>query len=99
MSDTLFPEMEKTIDVWADTLSLPQKCADPDCKDMLVWAVVVKTGAKMCFTVPVTEIRRYECVPFDAPPQAMPREVAVMPFARNHWSVCPGRDKFRRKKR
>lgn len=91
----------KEIEVFKDSISHATPCTHPKCHRPIIWSVVTKTGKKMCFDHPTVPIRLYdtEFVPVDAPPQAqqVTRTVAVMPFSRNHWASCPGREDFKRK--
>lgn len=89
---------DRTIEVWADTLGGPQPCKDHRCDAKLIWAIVVKSGARMCFTAPAVPLRERPATAADNPTTAG-RIVAVMDFADNHWSICPGARDFKRGKR
>jgi hypothetical protein len=58
------------------------------CRAAITWAVVVKSGKRMCFDG-------------DPPPLRIERDdagrlVQVLELDRNHWATCPKADTFRR---
>jgi hypothetical protein len=80
---------EQTIEVWDDSLSSERPCNGATCREKLVWAEVVKSGRKMCFTAPAVPLRTRT-------DEQTGRLIAVMSFGDNHWSTCPDSKGFKR---
>ena len=78
----------RTIEVFDDTLSPPRPCAGFNCRAKIVWAEVVSSGKKMCFTAPAVPLRTRH--------DESGRLVAVMAFEDNHWASCVDRARFKR---
>lgn len=77
----------KTIEVYADTVG-QGRCKGPHCRRVITWAVVVDSGAKMCFEgLPRAVATREDLTG---------REILAMPFEENHWATCPDREQFQR---
>lgn len=81
--------MIKPVEIYADTRG-SSPCRGPNCRAMLTWAVVVRTGSRMCFTGdPVALKTRLE--------PSTNRLIETVDLNENHWGVCPDAPSFRRK--
>jgi hypothetical protein len=80
----------KTIDVYADTEGFAL-CNGPTCGQRILWAEVVASGKRMCFTAQA------------APPRIVNwhrddngRAIHTYDLADNHWGPCPDAKGFRK---
>jgi hypothetical protein len=92
MMDTLFDTKPKDIEIYADTVKY-NACRGRGCGKMLTWAVVVKSGAHMCFTGKIEANGALKVAT-----SAGGRPTWTLPLERNHWKDCPDRDRFRKKR-
>lgn len=80
---------DKVIEIYADTKG-HAPCNGKTCRDRLLWAEVVKSGARMCFTATHGDpVPRYSRQEIDTM-----RLIEALPFDENHWASCPDRRKF-----
>lgn len=77
----------RTIEIYADTRGV-SACTGRTCGQRILWATVVKSGRKMCFSDPgaVALATRHE--------EATGRLVEVLDLDGNHWATCSDRQTF-----
>lgn len=80
----------KTIQIFADTRGRA-RCTAATCRADIEWAVIVGSGKKMCFDLPIVVLSTHV-------DPATRRRVEVVDLATNHWASCPARDQFRSKR-
>ena len=78
----------KTIQIFADSRGrgVCRGCGAP-----IEWAVVVASGKKMPFDVPIVEVSGHR-------DPDTGRDVHVVSLEGNHWASCPQRAQFTRKR-
>lgn len=77
----------RTIAVFEDTIGVA-KCKG--CGAEITWAVIVKSGKKMCFTGQPAPEETTRLEPSG-------RFVQHIDFDKNHWATCAMKDQFKRK--
>jgi hypothetical protein len=90
MHDDEEPKDVRTIAVYQDTISRPMQCRGRTCTAELVWAETVNGHRRMCFTHPTEPVSVTE--------SPGSRQIAYMPFDRNHWATCPDAKVFQRRR-
>lgn len=82
------PTEQRVIEVWADTIGVA-RCTGATCGQRIMWAQVVSSGRRMCFTGRPTPLAtRHEGN----------RLIEAYDFAANHWATCADRQRFKRKR-
>jgi hypothetical protein len=80
----------RTMEIYADTRGVAT-CGGQHCGKRILWAVLVKSGKKMCFSDP-------ELVALRTRRDRDGRLIEEVEFAENHWATCPDARKFESEK-
>lgn len=90
MSSSLFPDDVKAIEVYTSSLQVG-KCHYDPCTATITWGQVVKSGALMCFTGPLSELEVLRTGSHNG------RQTTFLRFDANHWWKCPGAPDHKKK--